>query len=162
MFLTAFIQKQQISLFNTKLLSPNTGNCLNHHQERHWKLNQNIKQQTHLPWHTLPAGQWWRTPLIPAVGRQRQEVFWVRGQPGLQSEFQDSWGYTEKPYLEKNKTKQTNKTSKPASTVTHFLSQGHTSSMGQASKYVSLWGQSYSSHHTPFMDKETISTILLI
>jgi hypothetical protein len=29
----------------------------------------------------------------------------VRGQPGLQSEFQDSQGYTEKPCLEKPKTK---------------------------------------------------------
>jgi hypothetical protein len=29
--------------------------------------------------------------------------FLVRGQPGLQSEFQDSQGYTEKPCLEKNK-----------------------------------------------------------
>jgi hypothetical protein len=36
---------------------------------------------------------WWRTPLIPALGRQRQ--------PGLQSEFQDSQSYTEKPCLEK-------------------------------------------------------------
>jgi hypothetical protein len=27
--------------------------------------------------------------------------FWVWGQPGLQSEFQDSQGYTEKPCLEK-------------------------------------------------------------
>jgi hypothetical protein len=36
------------------------------------------------------AGQWWRTPLIPALGGQRQADFWVRGQPGLQSEFQDS------------------------------------------------------------------------
>jgi hypothetical protein len=44
---------------------------------------------------------WWRTPLIPALGRQRQVNFWVRGQPGLQSEFQDSQGYTEKPCLEK-------------------------------------------------------------
>jgi hypothetical protein len=35
--------------------------------------------------------------------RQRQEVFWVRGQPGLQSEFQDSQGYTEKPCLNKTK-----------------------------------------------------------
>jgi hypothetical protein len=35
--------------------------------------------------------------------------FWVRGQPGLQSECQDSQGYTEKPCLEnKNKNKQTN------------------------------------------------------
>jgi hypothetical protein len=31
---------------------------------------------------------------------QRQVDFWVRGQPGLQSEFQDSQGYTEKPCLE--------------------------------------------------------------
>jgi hypothetical protein len=35
------------------------------------------------------------TPLIPALRRQRQADFWVRGQPGLQSEFQDSQGYTE-------------------------------------------------------------------
>jgi hypothetical protein len=49
-------------------------------------------------------------PLIPALGRQRQADFWVRGQPGLQSEFQDSQGYTEKLCLEKTKTnKQTNK-----------------------------------------------------
>ena len=55
---------------------------------------------------------WWYMPLIPALGRQRQADFWVRGQPGLQSEFQDSQGYTEKPSLEKqNKTKQ-NKTNK--------------------------------------------------
>jgi hypothetical protein len=49
-------------------------------------------------------------PLIPALGRQRQADFWVRGQPGLQSEFQDSQGYTEKPCLQKPKTetKQTN------------------------------------------------------
>ena len=32
-----------------------------------------------------------------------------RGQPGLQSEFQDNQGYIEKPCLEKTKTKQTNK-----------------------------------------------------
>jgi hypothetical protein len=49
----------------------------------------------------LQAGQWWRTPLIPALGRQRQADFWVWGQPGLQSEFQDSQGCTEKPCLEK-------------------------------------------------------------
>jgi hypothetical protein len=50
------------------------------------------------------AGWWW--PLIPALGRQRQADFWVQGQPGLQSEFQDSQGYTEKPCLKKqNKNK---------------------------------------------------------
>ena len=38
---------------------------------------------------------WWHTPLFPALGRQRQ--------PGLQSEFQDSQDYTEKPCLEKPK-----------------------------------------------------------
>jgi hypothetical protein len=46
---------------------------------------------------------WWGTPLIPALGGQRQVDLWVRGQPGLQSEFQDSQGYTEKPCLEKPK-----------------------------------------------------------
>jgi hypothetical protein len=48
---------------------------------------------------------WWRTPLIPVLGRQRQVDFQVRGQPGLQSEFQDSQGYTEKSYLKKKKKK---------------------------------------------------------
>ena len=52
---------------------------------------------------------WWRTPLIPALGRQRQGDFWVWGQPGLQSEFQDSQGYTEKPCLRKPKKKKKNK-----------------------------------------------------
>jgi hypothetical protein len=35
------------------------------------------------------------------------EDLWVWGQPGLQREFQDSQGYTEKPVSENNK--QTNK-----------------------------------------------------
>jgi hypothetical protein len=49
-------------------------------------------------------------PLIPALGRQRQANFWVRAQPGLQSEFQDSQDYTEKPCLKKTKKqKQTKK-----------------------------------------------------
>ena len=28
-------------------------------------------------------------PLVPALERQRQVNFWIRGQPGLQREFQD-------------------------------------------------------------------------
>jgi hypothetical protein len=47
------------------------------------------------------AGQWWRTPLIPAFGSQRQADFLVQGQSDLQSEFQDSQGYTEKSCLKK-------------------------------------------------------------
>jgi hypothetical protein len=43
--------------------------------------------------------------------------FLVRGQPGLQSESQNSQGYTEKPCLKTNK--QTNKqTNKPTTTTT--------------------------------------------
>jgi hypothetical protein len=55
----------------------------------------------------IPSRAWWHMPLIPALGRQRQADFWVRGQPGLQSEFQDSQGYTEKPFVEKRKKRET-------------------------------------------------------
>jgi hypothetical protein len=45
----------------------------------------------------------------PSTQEQRQEDFlsdfWVWGQPGLQSEFQDSQGYTEKLCLEKQNNK---------------------------------------------------------
>jgi hypothetical protein len=55
--------------------------------------------------------QWWHMTLIPALGRQRQADFWVWGQPGLQSELQDSQGYIENPVLKNKQTnKQTNKT----------------------------------------------------
>jgi hypothetical protein len=45
--------------------------------------------------------------LILGLRRQRQENLSVQSQPGLQSKFQDSQGYTEKlcleyPYLLKN------------------------------------------------------------
>jgi hypothetical protein len=53
----------------------------------------------------------------------------VRGQPGLQSEFQDSQGYTEKPCLEKKQNQPTNQTNnkilsqnKISSVVEHVLS----------------------------------------
>jgi hypothetical protein len=42
----------------------------------------------------------------PSTWERRQVDFWVGGQPGLQSEFQDSQGYTEKNAILKNKTKQ--------------------------------------------------------
>jgi hypothetical protein len=50
---------------------------------------------------------WWHPPLIPALERQRQADFWVRGQPGLQSEFQDSQGYRaiQRNSVSKNKKK---------------------------------------------------------
>ena len=56
-------------------------------------LESPLKTMT-LTWWGLPcysAGQWWRTPLILALGRQ--------------SEFQDSQAYTEKPCLKKPKGK---------------------------------------------------------
>lgn len=40
---------------------------------------------------------WWHTSLIPVPGRQRRKNLWDHGQPGLQSESQDSLGYTDKP-----------------------------------------------------------------
>jgi hypothetical protein len=64
---------------------------------------------------------WWHTPLIPALGRQRQVDFWVRGQPGLQSDFQDSQGYTEKPCLKKPKKKKKKKKKKKSTHVALIL-----------------------------------------
>jgi hypothetical protein len=49
-------------------------------------------------------------PLFRPLGRQRQADFWVRGQPGLQSKFQDSRGCTEIPCLETTTTTKQNKT----------------------------------------------------
>jgi hypothetical protein len=63
--------------------------------------------------------------------RQRQADFWVPGQPGLQSEFQDSQGYTKKPCLKKkNKTKQNrteqNKTKQNKTKLLNGLGSGDT------------------------------------
>jgi hypothetical protein len=41
----------------------------------------------------------------PSTWRQRQADLWVQGQPGLQSEFQETQGFTEKPCLKKQKEK---------------------------------------------------------
>ena len=46
---------------------------------------------------------WGGIPLMPAFERQKQMNLWVQGQPGLQTEFQDSQGYTEKPCLVRKK-----------------------------------------------------------
>ena len=70
------------------------------------KQNKNKKPKT-------LAGQCWHRPLIPALVRQRQADFWVWGRTGLQSEFQDVQGYTEKPCLQKNNTNQTKQTNIP-------------------------------------------------
>ena len=47
--------------------------------------------------------------LIPALGRQRQAYLQVQGQPGLQSEFQDSQSFTENPPPKKKTQKTKNK-----------------------------------------------------
>ena len=61
---------------------------------------------------TKKKNQQTQTPLIPALRSQRQADFWVWREPGLQSEFLDSQGYTlkrclEKPQQQQNKKKQT-------------------------------------------------------
>jgi hypothetical protein len=80
------------------------------------KTNQQLLKPQLYNWTVKSCGEsraWWRTPLIPALGRQRQADFWDWGQPGLQSELQDCQGYTEKPCLKnqkpKTKTKQNKK-----------------------------------------------------
>jgi hypothetical protein len=56
----------------------------------------------------------------PALGRQRQMDFQIRGQSALQREFYDSQGYTEKLCLEKPETKPT-KTNKQTNKQTKLV-----------------------------------------
>ena len=49
----------------------------------------------------LLGGWWWGMSLTPELRRQRQADCGIRGQPDLQSEFQDRLSYTEKPCLKK-------------------------------------------------------------
>ena len=86
------------AVFQNLIISHNRGKCLSESPKKK-KKQQQQQQQT-------------QTPLIPALRSQRQADFWVWGEPGLQSEFLDSQGYTEKRCLEKpqqqqNKNKQT-------------------------------------------------------
>ena len=60
-----------------------------------------VKSKIRFCWRRMSSRVWWLTPLVPALERQRQADFWVPGQPGLQSKFRDSQGYTEKPCLGK-------------------------------------------------------------
>jgi hypothetical protein len=63
-------------------------------------------------------------PLIPALERQRQEDFWVRGQPFLQSEFQDSQGYRETLSQERKKKKRKEKKKKKQNVIFFFFESG--------------------------------------
>ena len=71
-----------------------------------------ILKSIHLRIRVIYKLAWWRTPLIPALRSQRQANFWVQGQPDLQSEFQNSQGYTKKPCLEKPQKKKKKKKKK--------------------------------------------------
>jgi hypothetical protein len=55
-------------------------------------------------WEQLGKGDFksWEA-VVPALNPGAQQRQGVQGQPGLQSEFQDSQGYTEKPCLQKQK-----------------------------------------------------------
>jgi hypothetical protein len=57
----------------------------------HPQTHRELADSSHLR-SEIHAGQWWLTLVIPALGRQRQANLRVQGQPGLQSEFQDSQG----------------------------------------------------------------------
>jgi hypothetical protein len=56
---------------------------------------------------TICSWVWWRTPLIPALGRQRQADFWVWGQPVYKVSSRTARAIQRNPV---SKNKQTNKT----------------------------------------------------
>jgi hypothetical protein len=69
--------------------------------------NKNIKTEPGVVVHAFNPSTW----------EAEAGDFWVQGQPGLQSEFQDSQGYTEKPCLEKQKQK----TNKPKNQIYIYI-----------------------------------------
>jgi hypothetical protein len=80
---------------------PQSQHCMNGVNKGHMRPNSQTALNQESSQNTRSGRAWWRTPLITALRRQRQADFWVWGQPGLQSEFQGSQDYTEKPCLEK-------------------------------------------------------------
>ena len=75
-----------------------------HHTWVVWEIQCLVKSMGFQP------RRWCCTPLMPVLRRQQQAELWVHGYRGLQSEFQDSQGYTKKSCLENqnpNQTKQT-------------------------------------------------------
>jgi hypothetical protein len=85
--------------------------------------------------------------------------FLTQGQPGLQSEFQDSQGYTEKPCLKKKKNTKQNKTKQkpkkmaysaitgkrgPLNTKTLYAPvQGNARAKKNGNGWVGKWGGGY-------------------
>jgi hypothetical protein len=59
------------------------------HTHTHTYIKKNFKKN-------LTIAGWWHRPLVLALGRQRQVALQIQGQPGLQSEFQNSQSYPEK------------------------------------------------------------------
>jgi hypothetical protein len=59
--------------------------------------------------------------LIPTLKRQRQADLWIRGQPSLQSKFQDSQGHTEKHYVEEKRREEKRREEKRREEIGVFL-----------------------------------------